>query len=65
MIALKEDEPGTTTHKGLVVFDFEISPMVIGTEMTPRGRIESPVKPYKFFGEGANESSLSPILVKV
>ena len=35
MIALKDDEPGTTTHKGFAVLDLGFSPTVIGTELMP------------------------------
>ena len=65
MTALKEDERGTTTHKRLVVLDLGSSPIVTGTEIIPRGRIEAPVNPYRFFGEGASDSSLSHILMNV
>ena len=65
MIALKDDELGTTTHKGFAVLDLGFSPTVIGTEIVPRGRIKSPVNPYRFSGDRASKSSLSPILVNV
>ena len=57
-------ERWSITRKSAITQDYlEYSPKVIGSEITPRGMTESPIKPYTRLGEGFRSLTFSPILL--